>query len=614
MRISRAHSSYPWTKYLFDSFQPLVLSHSLRNSSEENLSRHGNSSSVESSKWFVVLASKIDSCSWGFLFQVVEIKTLKYHKQKNNGSHGFDSPSEIECKRLKRCSYQAAKMFKVEIRFARKIPMKAIGLSLKGCNREGAIDALRVLDVILKQQATERGCLLIRQFFYRGDVRNFVSVGDGITGVRGFHSSFRDTQSGLALNMDVSTSMTFTPGPVLLTNQRVTDPHQIDWGSSLNFFFNLISLSCMPNMRFQAKRMLKNMLIKVKHNNMEFKIKGLSEKPCKDFFLMKMRDEDCKNEVKTFELTVYDYFTKHRKLELTTSEYMPCIDVGRPKKPNYIPLESQASRAYQISDTFKHVYGLFNIIRLFNFINIRYDADPSLSACGVSIEKQLIPVEGHVLGTPGLKVNNVDCFPDNGKWNYCGQAIVNFSALWDTSNLSRELINGARNKGVQMDPPHWLIEEDYQSRRLPPIARVERMSGPWKNKCLSEEGIATQCLTPAKINDLYITNVLLKINNKLGGKNSLLAVEHVPRIPVISETPTIILGMDVSHAAPGRSDVPSIAAQTAVRKKQIKKQQEEDEKEQDSEIKKQLIHKYEFLIFFVYVSSLTSETKLRVLI
>ncbi|KAI3967237.1 hypothetical protein MKW92_049788 [Papaver armeniacum] len=179
--------------------------------------------------------------------------------------------------------------------------------------------------------------------------------------------------------MDASTSMTFTPGHVLLTNQRVTDPHQIDWG--------------------RAKRTLKNMLIKAEHKDMEFKIKGLSEKPCKYlYFLMKMRDEDCKNEVKTVELTVYDYFTKHR---------------------------------------------------------------------------------------------------------------------------------------------------------------------PWRNKCLSEEGIATQCLTPAKINDLYLTNVLLKINTKLGGKNSLLAVEQVPRIPLISETPTIILGMDVSHGAPGRSDVPSITAAAA---------------------------------------------------
>lgn len=54
---------------------------------------------------------------------------------------------------------------------------------------------------------------------------------------------------------------------------------------------------------------------------------------------MKVRNEDGADEGQTVEVTVYDYFTKHRKLEFTTSAYMPCVDVGRPKKPNYIPLE-----------------------------------------------------------------------------------------------------------------------------------------------------------------------------------------------------------------------------------------------------------------------------------
>ena len=40
----------------------------------------------------------------------------------------------------------------------------------------------------------------------------------------------------------------------------------------------------------------------------------------------------------------------------------------------------------------------------------------------------------------------------------------------------------------------------------------------------------------------------------------MLAIEHPSRVPVISDTPTLILGMDVSHGSPGRSDLPSIAA------------------------------------------------------
>lgn len=39
--------------------------------------------------------------------------------------------------------------------------------------------------------------------------------------------------------------------------------------------------------------------------------------------------------------------------------------------------------------------------------------------------------------------------------------------------------------------------------------------GPWKKKCLSEFGVVTQCISPTKITDQYLTNVLLKINSKV---------------------------------------------------------------------------------------------------
>jgi len=39
--------------------------------------------------------------------------------------------------------------------------------------------------------------------------------------------------------------------------------------------------------------------------------------------------------------------------------------------------------------------------------------------------------------------------------------------------------------------------------------------GPWKKKCLSEIGVVTQCISPVKITDQYLNNVLLKINSKV---------------------------------------------------------------------------------------------------
>lgn len=83
--------------------------------------------------------------------------------------------------------------------------------------------------------------------------------------------------------------------------------------------------------------------------------------------------------------------------------------------------------------------------------------------------------------------------------------------------------------------------------------------GPWERACLVKYGIVTQCLSPKKIDDQYLTNVLLKINAKLGGFNSLLEMEEKHAIPLVSRVETMILGMDVCHGSPQR-DLPSVAA------------------------------------------------------
>ncbi|XP_043688821.1 protein argonaute 16-like [Telopea speciosissima] len=527
-----------------------------------------------------------------FEFTVV----LEDSSLRRNGSPGLNgSPSEADRKRSKR-SYQS-KTFNVEINFATKIPLKSIASAIKGNEVGSTQDALRVLDIILRQQAANSGCLLVRQSFFHDDVRNLTSVGGGVSGCRGFHSSFRTTQSGLSLNMDVSTTMILTPGPVidfLTANQNVRDNRQIDWA--------------------KAKKMLKNIRIKTRHSNMEFKITGLSEKPCnQQFFTLKVKNGDGANgEDQTMEVTVYDYFTQHRKMELTYSAYMPCLDVGKSKRHNYLPLElcslvslqryTKALSSMQRSSLVERsrqkpqerIQVVTDAVK-----NYRYDEDPVLASCGIFIEKKLTAVDGRVLDAPTLKVgNNEDCVPRNGRWNFNHKrllnptridrwVVVNFSARCDMSHLSRELINCGRNKGIHIERPYTLIEEDPQWRRAGPVARVEKMFeqiraklpgppqfllcvlperknsdiyGPWKRKNLHEMGIVTQCISPTKINDQYLTNVLLKINSKLGGTNSLLAIEHSPCIPFIKDTPTMILGMDVSHGSPGRSDVPSIAA------------------------------------------------------
>lgn len=46
-----------------------------------------------------------------------------------------------------------------------------------------------------------------------------------------------------------------------------------------------------------------------------------------------------------------------------------------------------------------------------------------------------------------------------------------------------------------------------------------KFSGPWKKKNLVDLGIVTQCIAPTRVNDQYLTNVLLKINAKVISEN-----------------------------------------------------------------------------------------------
>ncbi|CAB4268631.1 unnamed protein product [Prunus armeniaca] len=521
-----------------------------------------------------------------FVIVLDDISSIRRTGSAGGSSNPTDSAGDR--KRVKK-QYQS-KTLKVQVNFATKIPMQAIVNALRGQDSEHFQEAVRVLDIVLRQNAAKQGCLLVRQSFFHNN-QSFKTLGGGVQSCSGFHSSFRATQGGLSLNMDVSTTMIVKPGSVLdflLENQNVKNNDQIDW--------------------IKAKRMLKNLRITAHPSNMEYRITGLSEKPCKEqrFFLKTKNGQDGDGE----EITVFDYFAVYKNLPVRKSADFPCINVGKPKRPSYFPVEfcdlvslqrytkalSSTQRALLVEQSRKSPQEQMTVLR--NVLKTsKYNADLMLRSSGISIGAEFVQVEGRVLSAPKLQVGNgQEFFPRNGRWNFNNKtlvepvkigrwAIVNFSARCDIRYLVNSMLKCAEMKGITIEDPLFVFEENYQNRRYPAHVRVEKMFddissepeprlllcilperknsdiyGPWKRRNLSELGIVTQCIAPTKLNDQYITNVLLKINAKLGGMNSLLTVEHSPSIHLVSKCPTLILGMDVSHGSPGRSDVPSIAA------------------------------------------------------
>ncbi|KAF5769519.1 putative post-transcriptional gene silencing PAZ-Argonaute family [Helianthus annuus] len=508
------------------------------------------------------------------------------------------SPSEGETKRS-RCPPQS-KSYTVKLNYAKKIPSQAIFNALRGQDSEHFHEALRVLDVMLRQHAANQGCLIVRQSFFHNDPRNSMSIGGGVVGLQGFYSGFRSTQAGLSLNMDVSTTLILKPGKVvdfLLENQNVKNVSEIDW--------------------MKAKMMLKNLRVKTFPSNFTQKIIGLSEKSCRQqMFFINKKSADSRSD--PVEITVSNYYAKYHNQEVFASQDYPCLDVGKPKRPIYIPIElcelislqrytkplSALQRAKLAEQSTLKPHDRMNCV-VNELKRSNYAADPLINSTGITINTMCTQVEGRVLEPPKLTVGNGGVMlPRGGYWSFNNKtlveptqitrwAVVNFSARCDTNSLCRDLLRCGKAKGMRLEEPHSVIQEDMNSSRNPAPIRVELMFeamkrtlpglprfllcilperknheiyGPWKRKCLVEDGIVTQCMAPITINDLYLTHLLLKINAKMGGLNSVLSVEHLHSIPLVSRIPTIIFGMDVYHAPPGRSDIPSIAAVVSSRK------------------------------------------------
>jgi eukaryotic translation initiation factor 2C len=87
--------------------------------------------------------------------------------------------------------------------------------------------------------------------------------------------------------------------------------------------------------------------------------------------------------------------------------------------------------------------------------------------------------------------------------------------------------------------------------------------GDLKKHCETVLGVVSQCCLTKhvyKMSKQYMANVALKINVKVGGRNTVLVDALTRRIPLVSDIPTIIFGADVTHPHPGEDSSPSIAA------------------------------------------------------
>ncbi|KDP45800.1 hypothetical protein JCGZ_17407 [Jatropha curcas] len=492
--------------------------------------------------------------------------------------------------------------FRVVIKLAARADLHHLGLFLQGRQADAPQEALQVLDIVLRELPTTRYCPVGRSF-YSPDLGRRQPLGEGLESWRGFYQSIRPTQMGLSLNIDMSSTAFIEPLPVI---EFVTQ--------LLNRDVSARPLSDAD--RVKIKKALRGVKVEVTHRgNMrrKYRISGLTSQATRELTF----PVDERGTLKS----VVEYFRETYGFEIQHTQW-PCLQVGNQQRPNYLPMEVckiVEGQRYSKRLNERQITALLKVTcqrpheRERDIIQTvhhnAYRDDPYAKEFGIKISEKLASVEARILPAPWLKYHDTgrekDCLPQVGQWNMMNKKMVNGGTVnnWICINFSRnvqdsvargfcyELAQMCHISGMAFNSEPVLspvsarpeqVEKVLKTRYHDAMTRLQgkeldllivilpdnngSLYGDLKRICETDLGLVSQCCLTKhvfRMSKQYLANVALKINVKVGGRNTVLVDALSRRIPLVSDRPTIIFGADVTHPHPGEDSSPSIAAVVA---------------------------------------------------
>ncbi|KAL7189604.1 hypothetical protein ACSBR1_039284 [Camellia fascicularis] len=492
--------------------------------------------------------------------------------------------------------------FKVTIKFVAHASMHQLRELLSGKQVDTPLEALKIIDIVLRELAAQR-YVSIGRFFYSPNINRPQPLGNGLQSWRGFYQSIKPTQMGLSLNIDMSATAFIEPLPVIEFVAQILGK-------------DVYSRPLSDADRVKVKKALRGIKVEVTHRgNMrrKYRIAGLTSQPTRELIFPVDEEKNMKSVVEYFQ-EVYGFTIQH--------PHLPCLQVGNPRKVNYLPME-----ACKIVDGQRYTKRLNDkqITSLLKFSCQRpqeqemdilktmhqngYNQDPYAKEFGISIDDKLTSVEARVLPAPWLKYNDngkeKEFLPKVGQWNMMNKKVINGGTVnyWACINFSRSVqesaVRGFCHQLAQMcqgsgmefnfEPviPIYSARPDQVKKALKYVCSAAAnnlggkelelliailpdnngsLYGDLKRICETELGLISQCCLTKhvlKISRQYLANLSLKINVKMGGRNNVLLDALSWRIPLVSDIPTIIFGADVTHPESGEDCSPSIAAVVA---------------------------------------------------
>ncbi|XP_061373942.1 protein argonaute 10-like isoform X2 [Gastrolobium bilobum] len=492
--------------------------------------------------------------------------------------------------------------YRVVIKFVARANLHHLGQFLAGKRADAPQEAIQILDIVLRELSNKRYCPIGRSFF-SPDIRTPQRLGEGLESWCGFYQSIRPTQMGLSLNIDMASAAFMEPLPVVEFVGQLLGK-------------DVLSRPLSDADRIKIKKALRGVKVEVTHRGSvrrKYRVSGLTSQPTRELVFPVDENSTMKS--------VVEYFQEMYGFTIQNT-HLPCLQVGNQKKANYLPMEAckiVEGQRYTKRLNEKQITALLKVTCqrprdrendiLRTIQQNAYDQDPYAKEFGIKISEKLASVEARILPAPWLKYHESgkekNCLPQVGQWNMMNKKMINGMTVsrWACINFSRsvqdsvartfcnELAQMCQISGMEFNPepiiPIYNAKPEQVEKALKHVYHVSAnktkgkdlelllailpdnngsLYGDLKRICETDLGLISQCCLTKhvfKITKQYLANVSLKINVKMGGRNTVLLDAVSCRIPLVSDIPTIIFGADVTHPENGEDSSPSIAAVVA---------------------------------------------------
>jgi hypothetical protein len=433
---------------------------------------------------------------------------------------------------------------------------------------------LQALDVAARHLAAQRLTPMGRSLF---SLKNPVRLEGGKHLCWGYHQSIHVADKKLVMNMDPVATVFYAPGKLMdlvlaaLKARTPIDIRGLSDRESKVLARALRKIEVVPTHREDRKR----------------SIYGVSALPA-DEPIVSIKGED---------MSVADYFRKRYTLLLQYPK-LPLVNVGSRHvgKETWLPVElckvAPGQRCTNIDDldtaeiirqTCKPPDVRKQIVKE-QVRKAALENDPFLAAFGVKVDQRLETTRAGVIAPPEVQYANVSETPSRGQWNLrdkhlveSGAPLLNWGVVIlanvrerEVQNFVHSLVDMADTSGLVVEDkrPRMIHKDDYRDANVetlmtvcfdklkacskwPPqllmVIKQDRDAASYEEiKRVANEvlGVPSQCIVSQNVPSAkpqYCANVCLKINMKLGGKNSILRES----LPLVSTAPTILIGADI---------------------------------------------------------------------